>query len=208
MMPDLIIALPPSGGAICPSALFDPPVSAVWLEIGFGGGEHLAEQARLHPEVGLIGCEVFVNGVASLLGHLDKDEPRAQVRIHPEDARPLLAALPEASIDRAFLLFPDPWPKARHAERRFVSPENLDQLARILTDGAQFRVASDDPNYVAWADHHLRAHPDFAEGLIRTDRAGLLSAGLAEDWPPTRFEIKCLAGRDPVFFIARRRPRG
>lgn len=199
LLPRLALAIPGEGEVVTPRALFPPSIESVWLEIGFGGGEHVAEQARLHPEAGIIACEVFRNGIASLLGQLPED---ASVRIFPEDARLLLPALPDASIGRVFLLFPDPWPKTRHAERRFVGPQNLDELARIMADGAEFRVASDDPVYQGWALAHLRGHLAFEEILATSDRGNLPA-----DWPATRYEVKCLAGRAPLFLIFRRRAR-
>lgn len=159
LLPRLAIALP-NAGKLDPKALFPRNTAQVWLEIGFGGGEHLAEQARANRDVGLIGCEVFLNGIATLLaqvsaGGLDN------VRVYPEDARDLLDALPDASLDRVFLLFPDPWPKRRHADRRFIQPANLDLLARLMKPGAEFRVASDDPTYVGWALARLVATRPF-----------------------------------------------
>lgn len=202
LLPRLAIAIPTPGQRLDPVALFPEPVRAVWLEVGFGGGEHLAELAALHPDIGMIGSEVFRNGIASLLGHVERRD-LANVRLFPEDVRLLLPALPEASLERAFVLFPDPWPKARHAERRFVNPDNLDQLARLLSDGGELRVASDDPIYVAWAAERLEEHPAFVKLQVTTERAALPA-----DWPATRYEIKCLAGRQPTFFRYTRRPRG
>ena len=201
LLPKLRIALPERGERLDLAALFGPAIRDVWFEIGFGGGEHLAWQAERNPDVGFIGAEFFLNGVVSLLGHLARGGI-GNVRIHPEDARPLLHALPDQSIGRAFLLFPDPWPKARHARRRFVSPDNLGELARILKPGAELRVASDDAGYIAWALEHLTRSPDFkwlAEGpadwRVRP-----------EDWPPTRYEQKAVkAGRRPVYLRFRLR---
>ncbi|MBI5163379.1 MAG: tRNA (guanosine(46)-N7)-methyltransferase TrmB [Magnetospirillum sp.] len=202
LLPRLAIALPAAGETLPdPRTLFPRPVDQVWLEIGFGGGEHVVAQARLHPEIGLIGCEPFRNGVASLLAHLLGSEIDT-VRILADDVRLLLPHLPEGSIGRAFVLFPDPWPKARHAERRFVGPENLDALARVLADGAELRVASDDPVYQEWATRQLRSHPAFTEVVTTTDRSRL-----PPDWPATRYELKCLAGRPAVFFLFRRKAR-
>nr|MDP9196371.1 tRNA (guanine(46)-N(7))-methyltransferase TrmB [Pseudomonadota bacterium] len=135
LLPRLRIDLPPPPGKIDPAALFPPQIKEIWLEIGFGAGEHLAAQAAAHPDTGIIGAEFFMNGVASLLGHMER-QGLSNVRIVPGDARPLLDTLPDASISRCFVLFPDPWPKKRHAFRRFIGPENLDRLARILKPGA------------------------------------------------------------------------
>ncbi|MCL4164261.1 UNVERIFIED_CONTAM: hypothetical protein GTU68_018159, partial [Idotea baltica] len=119
----------------------------VWLEVGFGGGEHVVHQAAQNPDVGLIGCEPYINGVAMLLGKIRKaDVPN--LRIYPGDVRDMFDVLPDGSISKAFLLYPDPWPKARHHRRRFVTPEHLEPLARALKSGAEFRVATDIPDYV------------------------------------------------------------
>lgn len=201
LLPRLAIQPPGAGQAIDPKALFSRPVEQVWLEVGFGGGEHVVAQARLHPEMGYIGCEPFRNGVASLLGHLNATDID-NVRIFAEDVRLLLPAFPDASLGRAFVLFPDPWPKKRHAERRFIGPDNLTLLARVLADGAELRVASDDPVYQEWALEQLEAHPDFDKIQVTTDRTEL-----PQDWPPTRYEQKCLANRAPVFFRYRRKAR-
>jgi len=194
----------PEPGFWDPAALFDAPKREVWLEIGFGMGHHLAWQARHNPDVGIVGAEPFLNGIAGLLGMVD-DEGLGNVRIHPDDARPLLDALPDASIGRAFVLFADPWPKKRHADRRFIGPENLPRLARVLKDGAELRLASDDMGLVRWMLEHTVKHPDFewtarrpSDWRIRPD-----------DWPATRYEEKAIAaGRKPVFMRFVRRPRG
>ncbi len=192
----------PASGTFDPRALFVRAPQEVWLEIGFGGGEHLAEQARANPQAGIIGCEVFLNGIATLLAQVAAQD-LANVRIYPEDARDLLDRLPDASLDRAFLLFPDPWPKRRHAERRFIQTERLDQLARLLKPGAEFRVASDDPGYITWALAHLTAHPHF-QWLAQGPRDWRERPA---DWPPTRYEAKARReGRQPAFFRFRRRP--
>ena len=200
LLPKIRIALPEAGERLDPDAVFAREAREVWLEIGFGGGEHLAWQAARHPEIGFIGAEFFLNGVVSLLGHLARGRI-GNVRIHPDDARPLLKALPDRSIGRAFLLFPDPWPKARHARRRFVSPENTAELARILKPGAELRIASDDPGYVAWALEHLTRSPDF-EWLARGPSDW---RARPEAWPATRYEEKAVrAGRKPVYLRFRR----
>jgi len=207
ILPALSIATPADGVQLDPQALFAQPVDAVWLEIGFGGGEHLAAQATEHPRIGLIGCEVFETGIATLLREV---EARAldNVRIWPEDARRLLAHLPDASLARIFLLFPDPWPKVRHAQRRFVCRENLDALARVLQDGGELRIASDDAGYIAWSLMHLIRHPDFAWTARRPRDWQARPAGAADLWPETRYEAKALVvGRKPAYLRLRRRPR-
>jgi tRNA (guanine-N7-)-methyltransferase len=183
-----------------PVTALSPAGKPVWLEIGFGAGEHLAAQAAAHPEADLIGAEAFVNGVASLLGHVEACG-LGNVRVHFGDARDLLEVLPPASIARVFLLYPDPWPKLRHHRRRFVGPENLAALARVMVPGAELRIASDIPDYVAHALAALAGARDF-EAVV----AG--PPGWAEPWPGwpgTRYEAKALReGRAPHYLTFRR----
>ena len=171
-----------------------------WVEIGFGGGEHLVHQAAANPAVGIIGAEPYINGVAMLLGKI-RDAKTDNIRIHPGDVRDLFDVLPEASISRAFLLYPDPWPKARHHRRRFVTPEHLQPLARVLKPGAIFRVATDIPDYVRQTLEEVpgAGFDWLAEGP--TDwRAPW------EDWISTRYEQKALReGRVPCYLTFRRR---
>jgi tRNA (guanine-N7-)-methyltransferase len=195
----LTVKLPAPDTELDPASVFAAPPAEIWLEIGFGGGEHLAAQAALHPDIGFIGCEPFINGVSSLLVLLDENETR-NVRIVTEDARLLLRALPVASIDRAFLLFPDPWPKRRHEGRRFVNPEALDLLARVLADGAEFRVATDHAVLQEWMPERIGEHPAFRLETRAEERPA--------DWAPTRYEAKALrAGRHPIYLTYRRKPR-
>lgn len=202
-LPRLTITL--SGALPAPAALFPQPVDDVWLEVGFGGGHHLAWQAAHNRHVGVIGCEPFVNGVAGLLALVDEQNLYDNVRILPDDARPLLDALPDASIGRAFVLFADPWPKKRHWDRRFVGPENLARLSRVLKDGAELRLASDDMGLARWMLEHTVNHPDF-EWTARSPQDWRVRPA---DWPPTRYEEKALiAGRKPVFLRFVRRARG
>ena len=176
------------------------PADGVWLEVGFGAGEHLVWQAEHHPSVGLIGCEPYVNGVAKCLAHIERTGV-SNVRLFTDDARFVMQALPPQSLSRAFVLFPDPWPKTRHHKRRFVQRSNLDVLARLMKQGAELRLATDDPSYLPWMVEHACRHDDFewlAEGPAdwRTRPA---------DWPGTRYEQKMLAGHKPVFLRLRRR---
>ncbi|MDX2027966.1 MAG: tRNA (guanosine(46)-N7)-methyltransferase TrmB [Alphaproteobacteria bacterium] len=172
-------------------ALFSFKPAAIWLEIGFGGGEHLAAQAGRNPNTGFIGCEPFLNGIASLLDHIDRKQLN-NVRIFPGDARELLDALPDSSIARCFLLFPDPWPKARHAKRRFIGPENMPRLARVLRSCAELRVATDDRQLADWIRDTLKASPDFTKTYD--------SPHPPKDWVPTRYEQKALkAQRNPAY---------
>jgi tRNA (guanine-N7-)-methyltransferase len=185
-----------AGETLDPRRLFEPTRRAVWLEIGFGGGEHLAAQAAAHPDIGFIGCEVFEAGIASALGHIAEAGLR-NVRLHPEDARDLLAVLAPQSLDRVFLLFPDPWPKRRHEQRRFIGKGNLDRLAVLMRDGAELRIASDDPTYQEWVLRYVPVHPAFQ-----------WPAQSPSDWlerptdaVETRYEKKArAAGRTPMFF--------
>ena len=187
------LAIEEGEAALDPRSLFTAGTEEIWLEIGFGGGEHLAAQAAAHPGVGFIGCEPFVNGVVSLLGHVKAGNLR-NVRIWQHDARDLIARLPPASIARAFVLFPDPWPKARHHKRRLIAAPFLDALARVLVPGAALRVATDDADYLEWILERLPIHPAFRPH----DRADWHQR--PADWPPTRYEQKAIAaGRKPTY---------
>jgi tRNA (guanine-N7-)-methyltransferase len=155
--------------------------SPAWLEIGFGGGEHLAHQAALHPDVSFIGAEPFVNGVAKLLA-LIEDKQLGNIRIHDDDARDLFEHLPAASFERIYLLYPDPWPKARHNRRRFVNPDNLAHIHRLLQPGGLFLFASDIDDYVTWTRENVAAHGGFRE---EGDAAEPF-----ENWIETRYEAK------------------
>jgi tRNA (guanine-N7-)-methyltransferase len=180
--------------------LFAPPVADVWLEIGFGGGEHLIWQARHNPGVGLIGCEPFQDGVVKVLSAIEA-EKLANIRLHADDARPLLRWLPEVSIGRAFILFPDPWPKKRHHKRRLVSAATLGELARVMRSGAELRLATDDGDYARWMLLAVRGQRQFC--WTATGPAGWRERG--PDWPPTRYERKALReGRRCYYFRFRR----
>jgi len=180
--PDL--AGPPPEAA---AALFAVPVSQVWLEIGFGGGEHLVWQAQHHPDVGIIGCEPFEEGVVKALT-LIEDEALANICVHPDDVRPLLRWLPAASLDRAFVLFPDPWPKARHRRRRLVATPLLDQLARVMKPGAELRIGTDIGDYARTMLVALIRHPAFRWTATDATDWRIRPA----DWPQTRYEAKAL----------------
>jgi tRNA (guanine-N7-)-methyltransferase len=202
LLPQVSFALPESG-RLDPASLFAEPRRGIWLEIGFGGGEHLAAQAEQHPEIGFIGCEVFENGIAKLLGEIERRQ-LANVRVFADDARPLLAALTPRSIGRVCILFPDPWPKARHHKRRLVAPPTLGRLAEIMVDGAELRLATDDPGYLAWMLEHATNHPDFSW----TARRSADWRERPDDWPATRYEGKARkAGRAPAFLRFTRRAR-
>lgn len=190
-----------SAGALAPHTLFEN-VSEVWLEIGFGGGEHLIEQVRRRPDVGFIGCEPFVDGMAKALAGVVQHK-LGNLRLHMGDARDAIARLEARSISRVFILFPDPWPKKRQRKRRLIQPDFLDGLARVLADGGTVRFATDIADYATEALWRFRAHGGFQ---WCAERAG--------DWrmPPrdhvtTRYEAKRLGDCAPVWFDFVRRPR-
>jgi tRNA (guanine-N7-)-methyltransferase len=199
LLPELRLVLgaaPPSP----PGNLFPPPVGQVWLEIGFGSGEHLLWQATHHPTVGFIGCEPFINGVSSLLGQLEASGIKT-IRIHDGDAREVLDWLPDASLGRVFLLFPDPWPKKRHQKRRVLTSETVGQLARVLKPGGAFRFASDDGDYAGEALRIILASGDF-DWTAESAKDWRVRPS---DWPETRYERKALsAGRKPAYLSFRR----
>ena len=197
--------------ATLPRLRFDPidptwreQFSILWLEVGFGAGEHARAMAERHPEAGLIACEVFVNGICSLLGHLVPLGGEASAALPPnlrvwdDDARTLLRVLPACCLDGLFLLFPDPWPKTRHAGRRFVNAETIELVGRVLKAGATWRVATDDPVYQEWVAGCLDRQTAFqapAPARVRPD-----------GWPATRYEAKALrAGRTPLYWSLTRR---
>lgn len=193
LMETLLPVLRPPAGPFDPRALM-PGAAEVWLEIGFGGGEHMAAQAGLHPNVLIIGAEPFQNGVASALRHIDEAGLK-NVRVLDGDARELMAHLPDTSLDRIFVLFPDPWPKARHNKRRIVQTETVTEFARLLKPGGALRFASDWAAYVDWSLKRFVANPAFR-----------WTADRADDWrtPPadhitTRYEEKRLGDCAPAF---------
>lgn len=181
--------------------LFAEPVDEVWLESGFGGGEHMIALLKANPRVGFIGAEPFVNGMAKALAALSAEGLGGRVRLHNADAVPLLDWLPEASIGRMYLLYADPWPKTRHWKRRFVSMENLDRIARILPVGCEFRYASDWAPYVDWTLARVVRHPRFY-WTAETSRDWHQPW---EGWPGTRYEEKAIReGRRPAYLIMKR----
>ena len=178
---------------------FGPGILETWLEVGFGGGEHSFAQITANPHAGLIACEVFENGICSLLSRLVAEGEEAtgelppNLRLWNDDARILLRRLPDGALDRLFLNFPDPWPKTRHAKRRFVHPDLLPELARVLKPGAKWRIASDDPTYQAWVAEVMAAQNLFNVPPPARERP--------EGWPPTRYEAKAIkAGRVPMYW--------
>ena len=189
------------GGANLLASSITPPPGpllsrggGVILEIGFGGGEHLVAQATAHPASRFIGVEPFLNGVASCLRHIE--EANAQnIRLHNGDARDVIARLPDASLDLVYILFPDPWPKARHHKRRLIQAEFLDELARVMKPGAELRFATDWANYASWTLEQVTRHPRFT--WMAESAADWRSA-----WPghvTTRYETKKLGDCAPIW---------
>ncbi|MDF2366988.1 tRNA (guanosine(46)-N(7))-methyltransferase TrmB [Sneathiella sp.] len=180
--------------------LFDAPCRTFWLEIGFGSGEHLAWQANANPDIGFIGCEPYINGVATLLGKLEENDAE-NVRLHNDAAELLIEKLPDASIERSFILFPDPWPKSGHKKRRFVSKENIDTLARVIKPGGELRIGTDHEDYGAWILWHMLQSDKFI--WISEKPEDWRERG--SDWPPTRYEMKAVEkGLRPVYYRFRR----
>jgi len=181
--------------------LFQAPVEDVWLEIGFGAGEHLIWQAKAHPQVGIIGCEPYINGVAKVLASVAEDG-LDNVAIHPDDALALLDWLPPASIGRVFVLFPDPWPKRRHRKRRLLQEQTIGALARVMRPGAEIRFATDIGDYARTA---LLAFMRESSFTWTARRPGDWRER-PHDWPQTRYEAKAIAaGRRCSYFRFQRR---
>jgi tRNA (guanine-N7-)-methyltransferase len=187
-------------GNLNPRSLFDFPIDDVWLEIGFGGGEHLVAQAAANPNVGLMGCEPFVDGVGKVLAEIDRHNIR-NIRLYDDDARFLLDALADQCLDQAFLLYPDPWPKKRHNKRRFVNEETIQQMARVIKPGGIWLMATDIMDYARWMLVHM----------IKSDSFTWTAGGVTDwqtppdQWPGTRYEQKAIEqGRRPVYLTFRR----
>ncbi len=209
-LPEMGIDLPAEGQELAIADLLPPDRPEIWLEIGFGGGEHLVAQAeqieRSGRPVALLGAEYFKNGVAKLLRgleplHRNDGDGVPWIRLFVGDGRDLLAALPAQSLSRVFILFPDPWPKARHHKRRLIQDRMIDQLARVLKDGALLRIATDDPDYLIWIMARMMRRGDF-DWLAET------AADWRErpdDWPATRYEEKARAAGRVCSFLTFRR---
>ncbi|MDR3475371.1 MAG: tRNA (guanosine(46)-N7)-methyltransferase TrmB [Devosia sp.] len=194
ILPSLEIHL--GDGPLDPQALF-PGKRRFGLEIGYGGGEHLAREALQHPATGYIGCEVFSGGIAKMVEAIHA-EGIDNVRLFTDDALKLLLKLPDGSLDEAFLLYPDPWPKTRHHKRRFVSPTTLVELARVLKPGAGFHFATDIEDYANWTLAHIVRSPAFR---FAAGPAGSWHAPFP-GWQPTRYEQKAReAGRAVSFYF-------
>lgn len=174
-----------------------PGKDEIWLEIGFGGGEHMVAMAARYPRIGLIGAEPYVNGVAQLLGKIREAEVQ-NLAIHAGDVRDLFDVIPDGRIAKAFLNYPDPWPKARHHKRRFVTPQYLEPLMRVLAPGAEFRVATDIEDYVRQTIEEVPA-----AGFARVDHP---MDEAWSDWPSTRYEQKALREGRPPHYLTWQKP--
>ncbi|MGA7385852.1 MAG: tRNA (guanine(46)-N(7))-methyltransferase TrmB [Methylocella sp.] len=178
-----------------PACLFSDRPSALWLEIGFGGGEHLAAQAHVHPDIGYIGCDVFLNGIAKALALIEAGQLR-NVRLYNGDARAVIEALPAGALDGTYLLYPDPWPKRRHHRRRFLSGETLAALGRVMRPGAELRFATDIDGNTGWSLARVLRSPDFVWAPAGPGDWQMPWGG----WTGTRYEAKALrAGRRPAY---------
>jgi tRNA (guanine-N7-)-methyltransferase len=181
--------------AFARTTAFAEEPKAFWLEIGFGAGEHLIDQAKANPEVGLIGCEPFLNGVAAALSGIER-ERLANVRLRRGDAQALVEAAPDAFFSRVFILYPDPWPKRRHNKRRIISDAMIEALARIVKPGGEVRFATDVDDYAGWTLKRFLASPSFCWAASR-------AADWRAPWPEwraTRYEAKARrAGRASVY---------
>lgn len=194
------------------SSLFNFTPKEVWLEVGFGGGEHLAYQAKQHPDIAFIGAEPFLNGVASLLSHLNgtwgkaanedvliEPERTDNVRVFPDDIRKLFDFFEDGIFNRIYVLYPDPWPKSRHEDRRFIGQKNLPQLARLLSQTGELRIATDVEQYADWAKEQIEQ-----SGLFYQTNENIRKP--FSDWYSTRYEQKGLkAGRTPTYLVYRKK---
>lgn len=188
------LAVPVRGPLDAPALFGDS--RPLQVEIGFGAGEHLAAQAEASPGTGFIGCEPFLNGVVGALGHV-RDRALGNVRLHMGDALDVIERLPDAGLDRVYLLHPDPWPKARHAKRRMINHGPLDLIARKLKPGAEFRLGTDDPTYCRWAMMVMGERDDF----IWTARTRQDFLTRPADWPETRYERKARRHGHEVWYF-------
>ena len=197
----------PQKGKINLKKIFPFQPKEIWLEVGFGGGEHVASLAKVYADVGFIGAEPFLNGVSSLLAHLNgshrfpkedsglEHDRQDNVRIWPDDIRLVFPHLPDGCFERIFVLYPDPWPKARHAERRFINQSNLPELYRLLSPTGRLFVATDVAGYADWVKEQMKIFKNFC-----CENKDLNVP--PPDWVPTRYEEKGLqAGRKPIYFV-------
>jgi tRNA (guanine-N7-)-methyltransferase len=196
LLPKLQVSLP-LDGTLDPASLFAHRPERLWLEIGFGGGEHLAAQAAAHPQIGLMGCEPFVSGVARLLSLIDA-QGLSNIRLFTDDARLLMRALPDGCLERIFVLFPDPWPKTRHHKRRIVNATTAAEFVRLLRPEGQVRLATDDMNYARAMLLALRGRPELRWQAKRAPDWRERPPG----WPMTRYEGKALADGRPCVYLS------
>lgn len=198
MMTDVlpeIACVPQEDGSIDLADMFGEVPEKLWIEVGIGAGEHLAWQAAHSPDARLIGAEFFLNGVASAVRHIH-DQDLSNVRIMHGDGRVLINGLPENSVDRAFVLHPDPWPKRRHWERRIIQPSLMDALAKAIRPGGILRLATDHADYQPWMTRIALSHPGFRWLATKANDWRLRT----EDWPQTRYEAKAVReGRKPLY---------
>lgn len=203
-LPRISFTLPPPGQPLDPASLFAAPQREYWVEVGFGDGGHMFALAERNPEIGFIGVEPYEHGVAKLVSRIADRVSQGgadNIRILIDDARLLLKALPERSVQRGFVLFPDPWPKKRHQWRRIVNAETLADWARLMPPGGELRLATDVPDYQRWMLRHILAEPRFSWTAER--RADWLQR--PEDWPASKYEQKAIAaGRTPHYYRLRR----
>jgi tRNA (guanine-N7-)-methyltransferase len=192
LLPKLSLSLPALPALLDVDQLFGKRPQSLWMEIGFGSGEHLAMQAEQNPDVSMIGCEPYINGVVQLLKHVESQQ-LDNIRLWTDDAVQLLEQLPDQALGRLFILFPDPWPKVRHHKRRIISDNMLDLVAKKLQIGGELRLATDHVEYAEWMQEHLQRHPKFAASEdTHTPPA---------DWIKTRYQEKAeKEGRPPIFF--------
>jgi tRNA (guanine-N7-)-methyltransferase len=184
-----------TGRAIDCRSLFPFAPREIWLEIGFGGAEHLIAQASANRDIGLIGAEPFVNGVAKALAAIER-EKLDNVRLRAGDASELLEALPAAALSRLFIFYPDPWPKRRHNKRRFISAATVAAFARVVRAGGEVRFATDIDDYAGWTLRRFLDSPDFAWRSARADDW----RRPWPDWRETRYEAKARReGRQSVY---------
>jgi tRNA (guanine-N7-)-methyltransferase len=203
VLPKLMVPTPADAGTLGSADLFDPAPDEMWMEIGFGKGEHLAWQAQQNPNVGFIGVEPFVNGLASLINEIENNDVR-NVRLFDDDAALVLQSLAPGTLSRVFVLFPDPWPKSRHHKRRFIRPDNLDLISLALCEGGELRIGTDHADYGNWIVRHMHQRADFewlaeSPGDWRTR---------PDDWPQTRYEAKAVReGRSSIYLRYHRNAR-
>jgi tRNA (guanine-N7-)-methyltransferase len=179
-----------------PDALFGRPLAGLWLEIGFGKGEHLIANALANPDIGHIGCEPFLNGMAACVGQIE-DTGVGNVRLYHGNALDVVAQLPDASVARLFILHPDPWPKFRHAKRRVINDDRLAMFVRVMQPGSELRIGTDHPGYLAHALEVMQRQPDFSWLAEAPQDWSVRPA----DWPETRYEQWALSEGRPVWYL-------